>query len=264
MKLFQVDAFTQEVFKGNPAGVCLLEKPAAESWMQDLAREMNVSETAFVHPEGAGYRLRWFTPTMEVDLCGHATLSTAHILWELGLAPAEATLSFHTLSGVLKAARGDDLIELDFPTSEVKAAPIPEGLLAALTIRETPRFFGMRSNGVGLIEVSDEAIVRGLTPNFGALKAVDLFDAVVTARARAGSDYDFVSRVFVPRHGIDEDPVTGSAHCALGPYWRERLKKDMLEARQVSARGGRVRVRFAGDRVLLGGNAVTVFEIRMR
>jgi PhzF family phenazine biosynthesis protein len=263
-RLFQVNAFTTQIFRGNPAGVCLLEKPAPEAWMQSLAAEMNLPETAFLVKEGGGYRLRWFTPTVEVPLCGHATLSTAHILWETGLAPADAILEFNTKSGVLRAQKRSNTIELDLPSSEAIPREVPDGLLAALGIAEQPRFYGVKTDfPVAILEVVDETTVRNLKPDFGALKRDDFPEVIVTAKAKSGSEYDFVSRFFAPGIGIDEDPVTGAAHCLLGPYWRNILKKDSLHALQASAREGRLTIRFAPGRVLLGGEAVTVFEAKL-
>ncbi len=255
--LFQVDSFTSERFSGNPAGVCILSEPASESWMQKIAAEMNLSETAFAFKSGASYLLRWFTPTTEVSLCGHATLAAAHILWEQGLEPADLPIAFETLSGVITARKRDALIELDLPAILIEAAAIPADLLSALGLSVPPIFYGTHSNGVSLIHVHDEKTVREMKPNFHALKQIDSVDFIVTARCTTDAECDFVSRVFVPRQGIDEDPVTGSAHCALGPYWKDLLNKDSLEAIQVSARGGKLQIRPRGERVWVGGCAVT-------
>lgn len=248
--LFQVDAFTDAPYGGNPAAVCLLDAPAPDGWMQDVAGEMNLSETAFSWPEGEARRLRWFTPCVEVDLCGHATLATAHVLFARGAHRAR----FLTRSGELRAARRDRFIELDFPALPVRETPAPEGLGAAL---------GAEPVAVGasrfdcVVELESEAAVRGLTPNFAALTTLDVRGTIVTSR---GAGYDFVSRCFFPKVGVDEDPVTGSAHCALAPYWAARLGRAEMTGYQASARGGVVRVRLAGDRVFLGGQAVTVLE----
>jgi PhzF family phenazine biosynthesis protein len=255
--LFQVDAFASGPFTGNPAAVCLLESPAEPGWMQAVAAEMNLSETAFVRGVGdedaAGrFDLRWFTPTVEVDLCGHATLASAHVLWETQRLPAEAAARFNTRSGVLAATRVGDEVELDFPADPVAPAEPDPGVLDALGITVAVPSWGR----IGwVLELADASAVRGVRPDFTRLAKYDI--AVVTARSDDPA-YDFVSRCFAPKFGIDEDPVTGSAHCALGPYWAERLGKTDLTGYQVSARGGVVRVRVDGERTTLGGRAVTV------
>lgn len=260
--LFQVDSFTDEPFRGNPAGVCLLDRPRDEDWMLGIAREMNLSETAFLLPEGTGYRLRWFTPQVEVTLCGHATLASAHILWEQGILYPDQTAQFETLSGRLSAFRtADSWIALDFPLRQVAPAAAPPGLLSALGIEQVQ--FSGRYREDYLIEVTDEEAVRALTPDFARLKTVPARGVVVTARAQEKA-YDFVSRFFAPAVGVDEDPVTGSAHCALAPYWAERLGKPSLLAYQASRRGGLLRVTPRNGRVLLEGQAVTIFEARLR
>jgi predicted PhzF superfamily epimerase YddE/YHI9 len=249
-----VDAFTDRAFSGNPAAVCVLSSPADERWMRAVAAEMNLSETAFLHPEDGGYRLRWFTPTVEVNLCGHATLASAHVLWESERLPRDAEIRFSTHSGVLTAKRDGALINLDFPATLVAACPPPPGLVAALGAE--PRWVGKNDRDY-LVELSSEAAVRALEPDFRALASLPL--RVVAATARAGAPpFDFISRFFAPGSGIDEDPVTGSAHCALGPFWAERLGKIDLFAHQASARGGSLRVSHRGARVILGGQAVTV------
>ncbi len=256
LRIVQVDAFTDRPFAGNPAAVCLLSAPGEERWMQDVAREMNLSETAFLHPENDGYRLRWFTPAVEVALCGHATLASAHVLWEDGHLPRGRQARFHTRSGLLTADARREWIELDFPATPAAPAPLPAGLAEALAV--TPRWTG-RSKFDYLLEVDSEAAVRVLTPDFAALGRVEARGVIVTSRATAPG-YDFVSRFFAPRAGVNEDPVTGSAHCALTPFWSERLNKTEMTAYQASPRGGVVRVRLAGDRVVLGGQAVTVLR----
>jgi predicted PhzF superfamily epimerase YddE/YHI9 len=254
--IVQVDAFTAVPFAGNPAAVCLLSAPRDDAWMQAVAREMNLSETAFLQPDADGYRLRWFTPAVEVDLCGHATVASAHVLWEDGhLAPA-ARARFHTRSGLLTADRDGSWIVLDFPALPPTGAEPPEGLEAALGA--PPRWVG-RSRFDYLVELGSAGIVRGLSPDFGALRAVKARGVIVTAPSDS-PDFDFVSRFFAPGSGIDEDPVTGSAHCVLGPFWGERLGKRDMVAYQASARGGVVRVGLAGERVRLGGQAVTVLR----
>ena len=254
-RIVQVDAFTDRPFAGNPAAVCVLPGPADERWMQNVAREMNLSETAFLHRADDGYRLRWFTPATEVDLCGHATLASAHVLWEDGHLAADQPARFHTRSGLLTATRAGDWIELDFPATPASATDAPAGLAQALGV--TPRYVG-RNKFDYLVEVGTEEAVRELRPNFTLLEAVEGRGVMVTSAGQA--PYDFVSRFFAPRAGINEDPVTGSAHCCLGPFWQRRLGKAEFLARQVSARGGDVRVRLRGDRVLLGGQAVTVLR----
>jgi PhzF family phenazine biosynthesis protein len=254
--LIQVDAFTAAPFAGNPAAVCLLAEPASERFMQDVAREMNLSETAFVHPEGRAYGLRWFTPTVEVDLCGHATLASAHVLWEMGRAEAGARLDFHTKSGVLSAVRQGEWIELDFPAKPVEPIAPPPDLLPALGV--TARFVG-RNRLDYLVEVESESAVRALAPDMARLATLPVRGVMVTSRADDPAR-DFVSRFFAPGSGIAEDPVTGSAHCALGPFWMARLGKAQLLGYQASARGGIVRVRVDGARVRLGGQAVTVLR----
>jgi PhzF family phenazine biosynthesis protein len=254
IRVVQVDAFTDRPFAGNPAAVCVLREAASERWMRDVAREMNLSETAFLVPEDGGFRLRWFTPAVEVDLCGHATVASAHVLWQDGHLPAGAQARFHTRSGLLLADRRGDWIELDFPANLAVPADAPPGLFSALGLTAQPV---MRNQFDYLLEVDSEATVRGMAPDFTALRKLEARGIIVTARAST-TGFDFVSRFFAPAVGVDEDPVTGSAHCALGPYWGERLGKTAMTAFQASARGGIVRVRLDGDRVILGGQAVTV------
>ncbi|HEY0153044.1 MAG TPA: PhzF family phenazine biosynthesis protein, partial [Longimicrobium sp.] len=244
-------------FTGNPAAVCILPAPRAEGWMQSVAAEMNLSETAFLHAEEDGWRLRWFTPEVEVALCGHATLATAHVLWEDGHLPAGEVARFHTRSGLLTARRAGEWIELDFPAKPILDAPAPDGLAEALGVG--PVYVG-RSHFDVLVEVASEAEVRALRPDLGRLAAVEARGVIVTASADGGAGYDFVSRFFAPRVGVAEDPVTGSAHCVLAPYWASKLGRDELVGFQASRRGGRVRVRAAGERVHLGGRAITVLR----
>ncbi len=263
--LYQVDAFTSEPFKGNPAGVCLLDAPRPDAWMQAVAQEMNLSETAFLLPEGDGYRLRWFSPRIEMALCGHATLASAAILYRTGrLAPGDPA-RFATLSGPLSARQAGGWIELDFPANPVEPVPPPPGLLAALGVEA--HYCGRSANMTYLVEVADEAAVRRARPNFSALAALDGVRAVaITGLAGAGREndpppaYDFVSRFFNPRAGVDEDPVTGSAHTHLAPFWAARLGRTSLTAYQASPRGGTLRLRLEGSRVYMAGQAVIVFE----
>lgn len=253
-KYFQVDAFTAQPFSGNPAAVLVLDRPAQERWMGAVAREMNLSETAFLTPAEGGYHLRWFTPAAEVDLCGHATLASAHVLWTEGFEAPAAPLRFFTRSGVLKARREGPSIVLDFPaTPPREEGTPPPGLAEALGLE--PRFVGVTPFDF-LVEASSEEEVRSLHPDFSRLRALGVRGVIVTAAAKA--PYDFVSRFFAPGVGIDEDPVTGSAHCALGPYWAGRTGRRDFVGWQASARGGEVGVRLRGDRVLLAGRAVTV------
>lgn len=250
-----VDAFADRPFAGNPAGVCLLEREARSNWMQSVAAELGFSETAFARPRGDGaFDLRWFTPTVEVDLCGHATLATAHTLWEMGVLETQSNARFHTRSGILTAARRNDWIELDFPASATVPTDPPAGLLEALGLQAT---FVASTRFDVLVEVDDEAAVRSAAPHLAGLRQLGGRGVMVTARS-ATPAFDFVSRFFAPGVGIDEDPVTGSAHCALAPYWAGKLGRNDLVGYQASARGGIVRCRVDGDRVILGGTAVTV------
>ncbi len=259
-RIFVVDAFTDRAFGGNPAAVCILDEPRDDGWRRDVAREMNLSETAFLEKRADGsYTLRWFTPAVEVDLCGHATLASAHILWETGEMAAGETARFHTRSGVLSAVKRGDWIEMDFPAEPEKPAEAPPELLEALGV--TPVYTG-RNRFDYLVEVGDELIVRELVPDMTRLKKVDMRGVIVTSRSRSAG-FDFVSRFFAPAVGVDEDPVTGSAHCCLGPYWGAKLGKTSLSALQVSARGGILRVGLKGDRVLIGGQAVTVLRAEL-
>jgi predicted PhzF superfamily epimerase YddE/YHI9 len=255
--LYHVDAFTSERYTGNPAAVCLLEEPAEESWMQTVAAEMNLAETAFLVRENDGFRLRWFTPTVEVALCGHATLASAHVLWESGYLWPEEEARFYTLSGLLTARPLEGWIELNFPAVLAEDADADPGLLPALGIREV-RYVG-RNKFDYLVEVGSAAEVLALQPDYASLRKVPARGVMVTARDDSGQ-YDFISRFFGPAAGIDEDPVTGSAHCCLAPYWSEKLDKTEMTAFQASPRGGLVRVEVAGDRVLLRGQAVTVLR----
>jgi len=261
LTIHHVDAFADSIFAGNPAAVCILSEPREDSWMQRLAQELNLSETAFLQTRGDGYNLRWFTPLIEVDLCGHATLASAHVLWEQGLLGTEEVARFHTRSGLLKAERRGEWIELDFPALPERQVTIPKGMAKALGgVR--PRYLG-RSRFDYIAEFESENKVRNIKPNFTLLSALPIRGLIVTARAKT-VPYDFVSRFFAPRAGINEDPVTGSAHSVLGPFWKGRLGKRELIGYQASKRGGVVRVRVGDRRVFIGGKAVSVFRAELK
>ncbi len=251
--LFLVDAFADRPFMGNPAAVCLLDSWPVDAWLQSVAMEMNQAETAFLVREGEAFRLRWFTPALEVDLCGHATLASARVLWDQQLAATDSPIEFLTRSGSLFARLVGEEIELNFPLTPQQEVPAPAGLLESL---------GAQASYVGrnvdyLVEVASESQLRALAPDFRALPAVECRGVIVTARS-ADPQFDFVSRFFAPRAGIDEDPVTGSAHCTLAHYWGQKLGKNVLRAFQASRRGGVVGVEIQGDRVLLRGPTTIV------
>jgi PhzF family phenazine biosynthesis protein len=253
--IYHVDAFAAKPFEGNPAAVCLLREDRPATWMQSLAAEMNLSETAYVRPMDDGFELRWFTPAIEVDLCGHATLASAHVLWSEGVAPSSEPIRFHTRSGLLTCRSAGPVIELDFPATPASPADPPKGLVEALNVG--PMFVG-RSKFDKVLVVESEAVVRSLKPDFAALRRIAGMRGVIVTSTSSDPQFDFISRYFAPGAGIDEDPVTGSAHCCLGPFWGERLGKSELTGFQASSRGGLVRVRLNGDRVILGGQAVTI------
>jgi len=263
--LFLVDAFTREPFRGNPAGVCLLPSWRPDGWLQGVAAEMNVSETAFLVSEGSRFHLRWFTPAIEVPLCGHATLAAAHVLFEAGLAPDARRVGFTTLGGDLAAARAGDRIELDFPLVPVSEAAATDELVAALGVR--PVHVGLTAPRPGrddtnyLCILEHEHDVRELRPDLSRLRRLP---ASVIVSARGSGAYDIVSRYFAPLVGIDEDPVTGSAHCALADYWAPRLGRTRFRAWQASARGGEIEVTVRGSRVGLAGHAVTIWSGQSR
>lgn len=256
MIIYQVDAFTDKVFAGNPAGVCILDKPVEERWMRNLAMEMNLSETAFLLKQEDGFSLRWFTPEVEVELCGHATLASAFVLWETGILRPDETARFHTLSGLLTAVKKLEGIELDFPVKIEAPVSTPDGLNEALGAE--PLYVGCNKMDY-LVELKSENDVRKLCPDFNALGRIDARGVIVTAVADS-DEYDFVSRFFVPSCGVNEDPVTGSSHCCLGPYWMKKLGKNVLKAWQASRRGGSLVVKVEGNRVKLVGKAVMVFR----
>lgn len=258
--LHVVDAFTDRPFAGNPAAVWAGAGPADESWMRLVAREMNLSDTAFAHPvEAGGFALRWFTPAAEVRLCGHATLATAFVLWETGVLPASAPARFHTLSGELTCVREKEWIAMDCPAGRCQPLPAPPGLSAALGVEPV---FCARDGTDLLVELRDEAAVRGLRPDLRPIAAMPFRGVIATSRADQ-DNLDFVSRFFAPAVGVDEDPVTGSAHCTLGPYWAAKLGRNKLTAFQASARGGTVKMEMRGERVVLHGQAVLVSRVEL-
>jgi predicted PhzF superfamily epimerase YddE/YHI9 len=257
--IVQVDSFTAEPFRGNPAAVCVMSGPAEDAWMADVAREMNLSETAFLHPAQDGYRLRWFTPTVEVGLCGHATLASAHVLWQDGHIGPDEAARFHTKSGLLTATRTGEWISMDFPAEPARLIDPPQALLRGLDVR--PRWVGKNRMDY-LVELESEEAVRSVRPIFDLLAEVPVRGAMVTSIAK-DKEYDYVSRFFAPGSGVFEDPVTGSAHCCLGPYWSEKLGRAELVGYQASQRGGFVRTAVRGDRVLLTGQAVTVLRCEL-
>lgn len=254
MKIYQVDAFTDKPFKGNPAAVCILEKGPTEKWMQFVASEMNLAETAFLVKMNDGYNLRWFTPKSEVDLCGHATLASAHILWEKGYLKKEQEAKFYTKSGLLTARKDESWLQLNFPATPEEKINTPVELIEALNIK--PIYIGKNVFDY-LIEVESEEIIYNMEPDFNRLMNVTMRGVIVTAKS---TKYDFVSRFFAPGIGIYEDPVTGSAHCCLGPFWKKRLGKNKFYAYQASERGGVLQIQVVEERVLISGKAITVME----
>jgi PhzF family phenazine biosynthesis protein len=254
--IYQVDSFTDTPFTGNPAGVCLLSSMMEDTWMQKVAAEMNLSETAFLLPQVDGYLLRWFTPLVEVDLCGHATLASAHILWETDALDPSSTVRFHTRSGLLTCHRRANWIEMDFPSTPATTVAPPVGLDRALG---APIISVSASKFDYLVELDSDPLVRGINPDFSTLLHFPVRGVIVTSLS-ADPAYDFISRFFAPAVGINEDPVTGSAHSCLAPFWSNRLGKTELIAYQASARGGILRLRLAGERVIISGQAVTVIS----
>ncbi|WP_416669257.1 PhzF family phenazine biosynthesis protein [Egbenema bharatensis] len=259
--ILQIDAFTSTSFSGNPAAVCILSETSSTEWMQNVAYEMNLSETAFLVPQGDGFNLRWFTPTVEVPLCGHATLASAHALWSEGYLSSDELARFHTKSGLLIAQKYGEWIELNFPAGYSEPTTIPLVLSKALGL-SIVSIQATRQNSLGyLIEVKSEDIVRQIQPDFHLMSQLPVANTIVTSIANPDSEFDFISRFFAPGLGIPEDPVTGAAHCQLAPYWRDRLKKDAFLAYQASPRGGVLKVQYDGcGRVYLSGQAVTVLK----
>jgi PhzF family phenazine biosynthesis protein len=254
--IIQVDAFTSQPFTGNPAAVCILSRHRNDEWMQKVAREMNLSETAFVEQRKDGFNLRWFTPAVEVELCGHATLASAHALWESGYLAKDAKAAFFTKSGLITAERKHGWIEMNFPAEPETTASAPPGLSKALEVE----FNYVGKNRFDyLVEVDAEETVRRIDPDFTLLMKIPMRGVIVTSPS-ASQEYDFISRFFAPQVGVNEDPVTGSAHCCLGPYWAGRLGKKEMSGFQASTRGGVVRVRMVNDRVYIGGQAVTIMR----
>ena len=254
--LFQVDTFAERPFVGNPAAVCLLKRPADELWMQQVAAEMNLSETSFVVPIDDGFGLRWFTPKTEVALCGHGTLAAAHVLWEEGLLGDDEPARFRTQSGWLGCHLEGGRIEMELPARQQTSVRPPRGLAGALGAE---LFYVGRTIDNYLVELENEQAVRGLAPDYAHLRALRIRSVIATSSA-VDDEYDFVSRYFAPGVGVDEDPVTGAAHCCLAPFWAKRLGKKRLVGYQASFRGGTVRARVDGDRVVLSGQAVTVLR----
>ncbi|MBK8549707.1 MAG: PhzF family phenazine biosynthesis protein [Ignavibacteria bacterium] len=257
LKIFTVDAFTDKMFSGNPAGVCLLQNDLDDSILQKIAAEMNLSETAFVKKLNEGFSLRWFTPVTEVELCGHATLSSAHILWQEGILNPEEEAVFHTVfKGILTAKKAGDEIELNFPANPPFQSEQNEELEKALGIKPVNL---ETTDHHYILELDSETIVKNVRPDFNLLNKLEKYGTIITAKAEK-NDYDFVSRFFAPAKGINEDPVTGSAHCVLAPYWSKKLNKKSMKAYQTSQRGGYLNVTMEGDRVLIAGKAVTVLK----
>lgn len=250
--VYEIHSFVGIGMRGNPAGVCVLEQPRGPAWMQQVAARMGLSETAFVVPEKTGYRLRWFTPITEVELCGHATLAAAYVLWQLELHAGDQSMVFHTASGDLTAHPEDTWIEISLPAIPVMACVTPTEIINAVGVKPVAT---ARAGEKYLLELADEVQVRTAKPNFAALRDLQVRGVMITSAAQ-NSQYDFVSRYFAPAVGINEDPVTGSAHCSLVPWWAKRLNKIQFLAQQVSARGGELRLRLQGDRVAMAGRAV--------
>ncbi|WP_199425677.1 PhzF family phenazine biosynthesis protein [Thermaerobacillus caldiproteolyticus] len=256
MKIFLINAFTDQPFTGNPAAVCVLPGSKDAEWMQKVAKEINLPTTAFLEYTNGGFSLRWFTPTTEIPLCGHGTLASAYVLWEMGYIKAEHPVSFSTKSGILTATVKNGWIELDFPSAPDHEITAPDKLIKALGV--VPKY--VEKNQLDyIVEVESEDIEKNLTPDIGSIAQLPIRGVIVTSRSSSGK-FDFISRFFSPAQGIVEDAVTGSAHCCLGPYWKRRLNKDEFIAYQASARGGMIKVKMSNNHVLLSGKAVTVLK----
>lgn len=259
LPVYWIDAFTDQPFGGNPAAVCITEHPLEAELMQDLALEFGLSETAFVHPLESGWKLRWFTPKAEVRLCGHATVAAATALWARFPETLGPHLEFHTLSGRLQARRQQDQVELSFPARPPQVCPPPEGLLEGLGLSPTQISWCGRDADDYILLVGSESEITTLQPNFATLLSVETRGIMVTAKSE-NIERDFVSRFFAPKVGVNEDPVTGSAHCCLTPFWSERLKKTSLKAEQLSERGGKLSLKLQDERVLLRGSSYMLLQ----
>lgn len=257
---YQVDAFAVKPFKGNPAAVFLLESAREDSWLQAVAEEINLPETAFLLPKGHDYQLRWFTPTTEVGLCGHATIASAHILYEFGFYDLDETINFHTRSGIISSTINRGTIELDMPRLSIKASPMPDGLLNILGIEPLETYVTEAKTLIA--EMPTAELIRSFVPDFKQIEKLDFEGLAITALSD-DPRFDFISRYFSPRDGIPEDPVTGMTHCALAPYWEAKLGKSDFHAYQASSRGGELWLRVTPNRVFVGGKAVTVLAGEM-
>ena len=264
MKLFQVDAFADKPFAGNPAGVCILSDTRPDGWMLSVAREMNLSETAFVTRQRDAYGLRWFTPKTEVPLCGHATLASAHILWEEKLEAEGTTIRFQTKSGTLQARQAGKRVEMDFPARRVEPVNGNNDINESLQVSPLRTYNGTYATDgdLFLLEVESEDIVRRIAPDYQRLLSTAALAVIVTSRS-SSSEYDFVSRFFAPAAGVNEDPVTGSAHCYLTPYWGTKFGKKEMVGYQASQRSGIVYCKWTDDRVWIGGKAITMFKAEL-
>ncbi|MGC1390398.1 MAG: PhzF family phenazine biosynthesis protein [Bacteroidales bacterium] len=258
--IYQVDAFTTEAFRGNPAGVCILDNEPDEAWMQNIAMEMNLSETAFVFPGQECWRIRYFTPVVEVPLCGHATLSASHILYETSMAKDGEEISLLAKAGILKIRKTGSWITMNFPSSQINQSPVPFEFEKVVGVK--PLEFYKCDYGLTLALIREEKIIRELKPDFNAMKETEFGDLMVTA-VSSDKKYDFCLRFFAPALGIDEDPVTGSAHCALVPFWHRKTGKKEFISHQVSKREGILKVSLIGDRVEISGQAKTIFKAEM-
>lgn len=257
---YQVDAFAVKPFKGNPAAVFLLESAREDSWLQAVAEEINLPETAFLLPKGHDYQLRWFTPTTEVGLCGHATIASAHILYEFGFYDLDETINFHTRSGIISSTINRGTIELDMPRLSIKASPMPDGLLNILGTEPLATYVTEAKTLIA--EMPTAELIRSFVPDFKQIEKLDFEGLAITALSD-DPRFDFISRYFSPRDGIPEDPVTGMTHCALAPYWEAKLGKSDFHAYQASSRGGELWLRVTPNRVFVGGKAVTVLAGEM-